>query len=100
MRGFEISYEYTNAEGVLVKHTYTLKETVCKNAYTGISGIGATLRAQGVGGRYLIAMSVENIPTSIAEITFSVRAYVLGEDETPVFESETPTTFTIKSPAN
>ena len=98
--GFEISYEYTNAEGVLVKHSYTPEETVCKNAYTGISGMGATLRAQGLGGRYLIAMSVENIPTSIGEITFSVRAYVLGADGTQIFESETPTTITIKSPAN
>lgn len=98
--GFEISYAYTNAEGALVKHTYTQAETACKTAYTSISGIGASIRAQGMGGEYLIAMSVDDIPTSIGEITFYVRAYVLGADGSQIFESDTPKTITVKSPAN
>ena len=98
--GFEISYEYTNAAGEAVRHSYALEDTVCNNAYTGISGIGSTLRAQGMGGQYMIAMSVEDIPTSIAEITFTVRAYVLDKDGVRTFESDTPNTIKITAPAN
>ena len=87
-------------QGEAVRHSYALEDTVCNNAYTGISGIGSTLRAQGMGGQYMIAMSVEDIPTSIAEITFTVRAYVLDKDGVRTFESDTPNTIKITAPAN
>ena len=53
-----------------------------------------------MGGQYMIAMSVEDIPTSIAEITFTVRAYVLDKDGVRTFESDTPNTIKITAPAN
>ena len=57
----------------------------CKNVYSSIiatEGIQATYTAEQLGGKYIFAYTIQNIPTSAGEIVFNVTPYyVTAEGE-------------------
>ena len=67
--GFEVVANYGNGE------SKTFLIDTCRG-YTGIlaSYGNEIFTAQDLGGKLLIALSIKNIPTSVGEITFTVKA--------------------------
>ena len=76
--GYIIEMSYVD-DGMPVEKT---KEFKCMSAYTALTASTAGdigyITAESLGGEYLLALTIGDIPTSIGEVTFKVTAY--GKD--------------------
>ncbi len=82
--GFEIVASYGDSQ------TKTFKLDTCEG-YTGIlaSNGNEFFRAEDLGGKLLIALSIKNIPVSAGNITFTVKAVAYAEGASDPVTSET-----------
>ena len=80
--GYEMTVTYT-ADGKRV--TKSLRHTM-KTVYTellaGTEGGIVSVKAEAMGGRYLLALSVKNIPTDAGETVFTVTPFAVAMDGT------------------
>ncbi len=53
----------------------------CRNVYSSIAGKNdATYKAEQLGGKYIFAFAIKDIPTSVGTVTFTVKPYAyIGE---------------------
>ena len=93
--GFEITAKYME-NGALAEQSW---DKSCTYVYTSIkatspSGTVSDITANELGGTYLFALSVDQVPTNIGQIDFYVRSYVVVNGE-KIYNSETATTWTM-----
>jgi hypothetical protein len=78
--GFEIYAKYNGATGVETK-TWNIDDTTTTSVYTGInatapSGSVSSVSAEALGGTYIIAIDVKEVPTNEGQIDFYVRSFI------------------------
>ncbi|MBQ8817122.1 MAG: hypothetical protein IJZ83_00945 [Clostridia bacterium] len=56
-------------------------DTACKYVYTSIAGDGDDYTAAALGGNYIFAVAIKNIPTE-GEVTFTVKPYFVVDNQT------------------
>ena len=69
--GFKIRAQYTK-DATPVDNTVT---QYCAYVYTSILAAGEPVSAASLGGNYIFALHIDNIPTDVGEITFTVTPY-------------------------
>lgn len=84
--GFEVVASFGNGQ------SKTFKLDTCEG-YTGIMASNGNefFKAQELGGKLLIALSIKNIPTSVGEITFTVKALAYENGSANPIESDAVT---------
>ena len=92
--GFKVTRTYTSA--IDGEKTVVEPDFYCQYVYTSVTGSEddgtiVTTSAQKLGGEYIFAMVVEDVPTNIGTIVFEVTAFVTdGEGDSAVtYESQT-----------
>lgn len=76
--GFIIRAQYTK-DAAPVDKTVT---QYCSYVYTSILAAGVPVTAESLGGNYVYALHIDNIPENVGEITFTVTPYYrVGESE-------------------
>ena len=80
--GYEMTVTYT-ADGKRVTKSlrYTMK-TVYTELLAGTEGGIVSVKAEAMGGRYLLALSVKNVPTDAGETVFTVTPFAVAMDGT------------------
>ena len=97
--GFEITAKYLD-NGVLTEQNW---DKNCTYVYTAIkattpSGTVEDITANELGGTYLFALSVDEVPTSIGQIDFYVRSYVVINGA-KIYDSDNATRFSMNGGA-
>ena len=91
--GFEIRANYVDREGHVVDKNIT---KACSSVYHSVAasedGACEAKTAADLGGTYIIAVSVDDIPTDTCQIDFFVRAYIVINGE-KLYSSDTPERF-------
>ena len=86
--GSEVGFKITASFGDNRNENY---DTPCEKVYLSIQGSDETgvreYTAQQLGGKYVYALSLNDIPTSAGKITFTVTAYKVIDSETFVGSS-------------
>ncbi len=54
----------------------------CAKVYTSVAGDSASITAAALGGDYIFALAIKDIPTSAGEVTFTVTPYTVAAGQT------------------
>ena len=76
--GFEVSAKYKVGDTVNEDKKWNVKSTVVYSSINASeNGTVRPVTAEQLGGKYLVAISVDGVPTNIGQIDFHVRSYMI-----------------------